>query len=186
MLTKSCCPLWKNVVMMDPSICGKTRWLKTQWSNFYIPGFQFMTSYCFYCSLSQSWSRSWKARRKPTLRTSWDYCASFATSLLTSEWSCLTLYFFILIIQTELYNTLIVPSPKDAAQVDVMNLFPHLFGCVYILAKHQGWNSETPLKEMFQSEDEPRSSVVTPRDQEERLGLPVQESQSSNVKRTSI
>ncbi|XP_051284455.1 serine/threonine-protein kinase/endoribonuclease IRE1 isoform X17 [Dicentrarchus labrax] len=39
---------------------------------------------------------------------------------------------------------------KDAAQVDVMTIFPALFGCVYKFAKTQGWNLETPLKEMFQ------------------------------------
>uniref|UniRef100_A0A3Q1IX32 Uncharacterized protein n=2 Tax=Anabas testudineus TaxID=64144 RepID=A0A3Q1IX32_ANATE len=38
---------------------------------------------------------------------------------------------------------------KDAAQVDVLMLFPDLFGCVYKFAKKQRWNSETPLKEMF-------------------------------------
>ncbi|XP_035531482.1 serine/threonine-protein kinase/endoribonuclease IRE1-like [Morone saxatilis] len=38
---------------------------------------------------------------------------------------------------------------KDAARVDVMKIFPALFGCVYKFAKTQGWNLETPLKEMF-------------------------------------
>ncbi|XP_018546020.2 uncharacterized protein LOC108892768 isoform X5 [Lates calcarifer] len=49
--------------------------------------------------------------------------------------------------------------PKDAAQVDVMTIFPDLFGCVYNFAKDQGWNSESPLKEMFQRGDK---EVVMP------------------------
>ena len=30
-------------------------------------------------------------------------------------------------------------------QVNVMELFPDLFGCVYKFAKGKGWNSESPL-----------------------------------------
>ncbi|XP_030287490.1 probable serine/threonine-protein kinase ireA isoform X2 [Sparus aurata] len=37
---------------------------------------------------------------------------------------------------------------KEAARVDLMSMFPDLFGCVWKFAKTQGWNSETPLKEM--------------------------------------
>ncbi|KAL4006633.1 transcription factor PU [Sarotherodon galilaeus] len=43
---------------------------------------------------------------------------------------------------------------KEAAQNDVLALFPDLFGCVYTFAKNQGWNSETPLREMFQRKAE--------------------------------
>ncbi|CAI5668637.1 unnamed protein product [Oreochromis niloticus] len=60
---------------------------------------------------------------------------------------------------------------KEAAQIDVLALFPDLFGCVYTFAKNQGWNSETPLKEMFQREDREDISTV--------LMMPVQESQPS-------
>ncbi|XP_036967252.1 serine/threonine-protein kinase/endoribonuclease IRE1-like isoform X3 [Acanthopagrus latus] len=37
---------------------------------------------------------------------------------------------------------------KEAAQVDLMSVFPDLFGCVWKFAKTRGWNSETPLKEL--------------------------------------
>ncbi|CAI5640735.1 serine/threonine-protein kinase/endoribonuclease IRE1 [Oreochromis niloticus] len=43
---------------------------------------------------------------------------------------------------------------KEAAQNDVLALFPDLFGCVYTFTKNQGWNSETPLREMFQRKAE--------------------------------
>ncbi|XP_044198366.1 serine/threonine-protein kinase/endoribonuclease IRE1-like [Thunnus albacares] len=74
---------------------------------------------------------------------------------------------------------------KDAAKVDLMKMFPDLFGCVYKFAKSQGWNSETPLKEMFQREDISTSFSsfemlsINP---EEHLGVPVQESQPSDMK----
>ncbi|XP_027132691.1 uncharacterized protein LOC104939709 isoform X4 [Larimichthys crocea] len=71
---------------------------------------------------------------------------------------------------------------KDAAQVDVMALFPDLFGCVYKFAKTQGWNSETPLKEMFQREHFTTSFVMPSTKFEEQLGVPVQESQPSDLK----
>uniref|UniRef100_A0A3B4TUM7 Uncharacterized LOC111231614 n=1 Tax=Seriola dumerili TaxID=41447 RepID=A0A3B4TUM7_SERDU len=34
---------------------------------------------------------------------------------------------------------------EDAGKVDLMSLFPDLFGCVYKFCKSQGWNSESPL-----------------------------------------
>ncbi|XP_034712448.1 serine/threonine-protein kinase/endoribonuclease IRE1a [Etheostoma cragini] len=70
---------------------------------------------------------------------------------------------------------------KDAAQVDVMTLFPDLFGCVYKFAKTQGWNSETPLEEMFRRDDRTTGFTMlsNPR---ERLAVPVQESQPSDLK----
>ncbi|XP_041821068.1 sensor for unfolded proteins in the ER ire1-like isoform X2 [Chelmon rostratus] len=71
---------------------------------------------------------------------------------------------------------------KDAAQVDVMTIFPDLFGCVYKFAKNQGWNSETPLKEMFRSKDITNSFTMPATNTEEHLGVPVQESQPSCLK----
>ncbi|XP_028330507.1 2-5A-dependent ribonuclease-like isoform X2 [Gouania willdenowi] len=38
---------------------------------------------------------------------------------------------------------------KKATRIDLLALFPNLFGFVYKFAKSRGWNSETPLKEMF-------------------------------------
>ncbi|TMS02143.1 hypothetical protein E3U43_007683 [Larimichthys crocea] len=71
---------------------------------------------------------------------------------------------------------------KDAAQVDVMAFFPDLFGCVYKFAKTQRWNLESPLKEMFQREDFPTSFVMPLINLEEHLGVPVQESEPSDLK----
>ncbi|KAK2899730.1 hypothetical protein Q8A73_012859 [Channa argus] len=79
-------------------------------------------------------------------------------------------------------RNLYVHYAKDAAKVDVMALFPGLFGCVYKFAESQGWNSETPLKEMFQRGDVTTSLVMTSTSHEEHLGVPVQESQSSVLK----
>ncbi|KAF3836987.1 hypothetical protein F7725_004451 [Dissostichus mawsoni] len=42
---------------------------------------------------------------------------------------------------------------EDSARFDVMEKFPDLFGCVFKFAKTQGWNSVTPVKEMFLRED---------------------------------
>lgn len=75
--------------------------------------------------------------------------------------------------------------PKDAAQVDVMALFPNLFGSIFKFAKRQGWNSETPLKEMFQREEGAASCVKPSPDTEEKLGVPVQESHSTVMTKDS-
>ncbi|KAM4536344.1 uncharacterized protein PAE49_020988 isoform 1-T2 [Odontesthes bonariensis] len=66
---------------------------------------------------------------------------------------------------------------KDAAQTDVLVLFPDLFGCVYKFSKSRGWNDETPLKEMFQREDISTIFVMASTNTVEDLGVPVQESQ---------
>ncbi|XP_071189280.1 uncharacterized protein [Salvelinus alpinus] len=39
---------------------------------------------------------------------------------------------------------------EDLESVDLMKMFPDLFGCVYVLAKKRGWNSRPGLKNMFQ------------------------------------
>lgn len=82
-------------------------------------------------------------------------------------------------------QTFLVHSAKEAAQNDVLALFPDLFGSIYTFAKNQGWNLETPLKEMFQREDREDISTVfmmPSKSMEESLGVPVQESQTSEVK----
>ncbi|KAE8279040.1 putative serine/threonine-protein kinase irlA [Larimichthys crocea] len=72
--------------------------------------------------------------------------------------------------------------PEDAAKVDLVSMFPDLFGCAYKFAKSQGWNSEPLLKEMFRTKEFPREdstarAVKTATDSDEHLGLSVQESQ---------
>ncbi|KAI3376475.1 hypothetical protein L3Q82_016936 [Scortum barcoo] len=66
---------------------------------------------------------------------------------------------------------------KAVADLDLMSKFPDLFGCVYTFAKSRGWNSEIPLKEMFQTEDDIPTRTTAPTDNEEHLNLPVQENQ---------
>ncbi|XP_028284757.1 uncharacterized protein LOC114450682 isoform X1 [Parambassis ranga] len=67
----------------------------------------------------------------------------------------------------------------DAEHIDVLALFPDLFGCIYKFAKTQGWNSRTPLKEMFQTEAFSTTFVMQSANTAENLGVPVQESQPS-------
>ncbi|XP_070785861.1 serine/threonine-protein kinase/endoribonuclease IRE1-like [Enoplosus armatus] len=52
--------------------------------------------------------------------------------------------------------------PEDAAKVDLMLLFPDLFGCAYKLAKSQEWNLEPPLKEMFTTSVQETTSPPQP------------------------
>ncbi|XP_042257116.1 serine/threonine-protein kinase/endoribonuclease IRE1-like isoform X1 [Thunnus maccoyii] len=65
-------------------------------------------------------------------------------------------------------------------KVDVMSQFPDLFGCAYKFAKSLGWNSETPLKQMFTIED--ARGVIPPTNPEEHLSVPVRESQYTFTK----
>ena len=60
-----------------------------------------------------------------------------------------------------------------------MSLFPDLFGSIYKFAKKRGWNLETPLKDMFQSDDGVTGLKLSP-NAEEKLRIPVQESQSTD------
>ncbi|XP_030287472.1 probable serine/threonine-protein kinase ireA isoform X5 [Sparus aurata] len=64
--------------------------------------------------------------------------------------------------------------PEDAANVDLMSMFPDLFGCVYLFANSRGWNLRSPVKEMFGTMF---SRVVKPSTEEDHVGRPVQESQ---------
>ncbi|XP_007560002.1 uncharacterized protein LOC103143407 isoform X1 [Poecilia formosa] len=70
---------------------------------------------------------------------------------------------------------------EDASKTDVLELFPDLFGCVFKCAKDKGWNQQIPLNEMFQSEDSRSMFVMPSPNIEEQLGVPVQESQPSNL-----
>ncbi|XP_056225521.1 uncharacterized protein LOC130164666 [Seriola aureovittata] len=76
---------------------------------------------------------------------------------------------------------------KDAGKVDLISLFPDLFGCVYTFCKSQGWNSESPLKELFTEEGtrDPTNDVMPLTNHEEHLSLPVQESQKSFTESTA-
>ncbi|XP_074518440.1 uncharacterized protein LOC141784501 [Halichoeres trimaculatus] len=69
---------------------------------------------------------------------------------------------------------------EDAAKLDVISMFPALFGCVYIFAKSQGWNSRPVLKKMLKTEefsggDNATEAALEPTDSEEHVDFPVQE-----------
>ncbi|CAI5668663.1 unnamed protein product [Oreochromis niloticus] len=69
---------------------------------------------------------------------------------------------------------------KNFPHIDVMMLFPDLFGCVYKFAKDKGWNLETPLKEMFQKEETKDIHIafaMMSTSIDEPMSVPVQESQ---------
>ncbi|XP_027132669.1 probable serine/threonine-protein kinase irlB isoform X2 [Larimichthys crocea] len=70
---------------------------------------------------------------------------------------------------------------EDAAKVDLVSMFPDLFGCAYKFAKSQGWNSEPPLKEMFRTKEFPRHDFTTRAIKtatiSDDLSIPVQETQ---------
>ncbi|TKS92758.1 Serine/threonine-protein kinase/endoribonuclease IRE2 [Collichthys lucidus] len=79
--------------------------------------------------------------------------------------------------------------PEDASKVDLVSMFPDLFGCTYKFAKSQGWNSEPLLKEMFRTKEFPREdstakAVKTTTNSDEHLGLSVQESQHVSPSKT--
>ncbi|XP_041821252.1 serine/threonine-protein kinase/endoribonuclease IRE1-like [Chelmon rostratus] len=59
---------------------------------------------------------------------------------------------------------------EDAYKVDLMSMFPGLFGCVYTFANRKGWNLKTPLQEMFGTLF---SRVKKPPTKEEHLIAPV-------------
>ncbi|XP_034471382.1 serine/threonine-protein kinase/endoribonuclease IRE1 [Hippoglossus hippoglossus] len=77
--------------------------------------------------------------------------------------------------------------PDDAASVDLISLFPHLFGCVYKFTIRQGWNLENPLKEMFKPEKTVGANrhEVEPKNYEEHVSLAVQESEHTFTEPTS-
>ncbi|XP_029932512.1 uncharacterized protein LOC115376849 isoform X1 [Myripristis murdjan] len=65
---------------------------------------------------------------------------------------------------------------EDAASIDLMSVFPDLFGYVYSFAKIHGWNSRITLKTFFKSEDKPCAAVAKSANVEGSLTVPVQES----------
>ncbi|XP_070710489.1 uncharacterized protein [Pempheris klunzingeri] len=62
----------------------------------------------------------------------------------------------------------------DLDKIDLMSMFPDLFGRVYIFATSKGWNLQTQLKEMFGTMS---LRAVIPPTNDEHIHLPVQESQ---------
>ncbi|XP_004554467.3 uncharacterized protein LOC101478597 [Maylandia zebra] len=68
---------------------------------------------------------------------------------------------------------------EDAPHIDVLVLFPDLFGCVYKFTKDKGWNLEGK-KEMFQKEETKdicTAFTIMSTSTDDPLSFPVQESQ---------
>lgn len=93
-----------------------------------------------------------------------------------------SIFFFICLHSTIPFDFfLLICSPEDLVHIDVMKLFPELFGCAYLFAESHGWNSEPPLKRGLSTSDKTSDTTRdgTKRNQEEHLNVPVQESQTS-------
>ncbi|XP_041661676.1 serine/threonine-protein kinase/endoribonuclease IRE2-like [Cheilinus undulatus] len=58
-------------------------------------------------------------------------------------------------------RNLFVHHKEEAAEVDVLSLFPGLFGGVYGFARSCGWNSRPSLKRILEIEEFPRDSIAT-------------------------
>ncbi|KAI4792191.1 hypothetical protein KUCAC02_033551 [Chaenocephalus aceratus] len=50
---------------------------------------------------------------------------------------------------------------KEAAELDLLRMFPNLMEYVYIFAKNKGWNNETPLMEMCRTEVSQIDGITT-------------------------
>ncbi|XP_034531971.1 uncharacterized protein LOC117807041 isoform X1 [Notolabrus celidotus] len=78
----------------------------------------------------------------------------------------------------------IVHHPKEADKLDLISMFPALFGCVYKFAESREWNSEPALKGMFRREEFPgddmtTKAAVSSTNSEENVKSPIQETQTS-------
>ena len=71
-------------------------------------------------------------------------------------------------------------SPEDAEPIDLMNLFPDLFGRVYVFAQKKGWNSRVSLRRLIQEEDDVTPggamNTLSLEDRAPGFSVPVQES----------
>ncbi|KAM3591048.1 uncharacterized protein V6R79_021297 [Siganus canaliculatus] len=68
---------------------------------------------------------------------------------------------------------------EDAAKLDLMVMFPDLFGCAFTLAERLRWNDEPPLKQMFKTKKSHATrDAMQPATSQEQLNSPVQETLS--------
>ncbi|KAK1889842.1 Serine/threonine-protein kinase/endoribonuclease IRE1 [Dissostichus eleginoides] len=75
----------------------------------------------------------------------------------------------------------LIHYPKEAAELDLLMMFPNLMEYAYIFAKSKGWNNETPLMEMCRTELSQIDGITTivastPKNSEADVPLSVQES----------
>ncbi|XP_065807066.1 uncharacterized protein [Labrus bergylta] len=76
---------------------------------------------------------------------------------------------------------------KDAAKLELLSVFPDLFGGVYISAKSQGWNMKPSLKRFFRTEEFPRDNITSrsaapPTNPDQHVSCPIQETQQGSTK----
>ncbi|XP_060886937.1 uncharacterized protein LOC132958240 [Labrus mixtus] len=76
---------------------------------------------------------------------------------------------------------------EDAANLDLLSMFPDLFGGVYISAKSQGWNTKPSLKKFFRTEEFPRDNITSrsaapPTNPDQHVSCPIQETQQVSTK----
>nr|XP_020486210.1 serine/threonine-protein kinase/endoribonuclease IRE1-like [Labrus bergylta] len=76
---------------------------------------------------------------------------------------------------------------EDVAKLDLLSMFPDLFGGVYISAKSQGWNIKPSLKRLFRTEEFRRDNITSrsaapPTNPDEHVSCPIQETQQVSTK----
>ena len=49
------------------------------------------------------------------------------------------------------WSLLCVHSAEDEAQVNLLEMFPGLFDCVYLFVKVQGWKTRPTMKEFYET-----------------------------------
>ncbi|XP_041661671.1 uncharacterized protein LOC121521621 [Cheilinus undulatus] len=81
-------------------------------------------------------------------------------------------------------RNLFVHYKEEAAKVDVLSLFPGLFGGVYIFARSQGWNSRPSLQRILERKESSTEAITTrgatsSTNPDEHVSQPGQETQTS-------
>ncbi|KAM6960195.1 uncharacterized protein LKV04_021776 [Tautogolabrus adspersus] len=78
---------------------------------------------------------------------------------------------------------------KEAAKLDLLSMFPYLFGGVYTFAKSKGWNTKPLIEEMFRTKEFPRDNITRrsaapPTNPDQLVSCPVQETPQASTKPT--
>ncbi|XP_020486210.2 uncharacterized protein [Labrus bergylta] len=76
---------------------------------------------------------------------------------------------------------------EDVAKLDLLSMFPDLFGGVYKSAKSQGWNMKPPLKNLFKEKSSGEDNITSgsaapPTNPDQHVSCPIQETQQVSTK----